>query len=394
VTLTDQGRLPAKRFSHVSIVIATIILAASAIGAVAAAPDTTVQPDNTTESVGESVPNTTDNLTEATDSTTPSQETEPAPAKSAETSDTKSAEIRTTQTETSDTKSAEIRTTQTEVCFGRTCPDANVYFYRKCTTCFGGGPIVYVLWYAELQEDSHLIEGGQAIGVSPEWEVVAVTGEYTFTDIYNNYNTLEYKVRYDNTTETGENEADEDSRAWVKDEFYFFVISSDTLPKWGETGVYCDEANCDWYVIGIPVVNTPTPHDCADPAGISEAPSQCEVFDPDNPQVSPSDPPDNPSPYYYIFRLEQYGDYGLAYWAQFGVWTDKSDSDQPRINSEIGGVYKPSELYTTSRNDVYLYDGRNRYGVSFMEDTDSNSARAGAKIYYAGYSQSMSEKAP
>ena len=375
---SDQGKLSATRFGRLSIVVVTIILALSAVGGVtAAAPDTKVQLDSTSNSVNESLAgDTTDDLTEVINSTTPSQETEPSTARS---------------TDTTDTKHAGATSTGSVDCPSPLsyCPYVYYSINNLCTTCFGGGPTFWVSWKVAYRENSYQTRGSLIGAVSHEWEVVTTGGEFDLSDGYYNYNNLEYKVRYDNTTEYNDDVADDDSQVWVRDDFYIFGISSEYLPVWGETGVYCNEEDCEWNVIGVNVVDSPTPWGCNEPLDSSEAPSHCEVFDKDNPQISPTDPPTNPGIYYYILRLEHYGDYGLAYWATFGVWTDKSDSDYPRVDTEIGGVHKPSEGYTNSDNEVYIYDGRSHYGVTVREDTSSNRASARVGVNYAGYSESV-----
>jgi len=99
-----------------------------------------------------------------------------------------------------------------------------------------------------------------------------------------------------------------------------------------------------------------------------------------NPQVSSSDPPDNPDAEvnkirYCILIDSDYGT-GARWWFTYGIWTDRYDVG-PRVYDSTEG-FVTTCTFGGTHTQIWLYDGRNYYVV----DT-------GGRVYYAGYSQDI-----
>lgn len=89
------------------------------------------------------------------------------------------------------------------------------------------------------------------------------------------------------------------------------------------------------------------------------APAPCEVFNPSNPQIDPTDPPDDPRGTLDVTRFGQYdgGGVGLVYWE--GTLDDSDDG--PSISGMNGGLITPE--YGDVNQKLIIDDGRNEYGV-------------------------------
>ncbi len=103
---------------------------------------------------------------------------------------------------------------------------------------------------------------------------------------------------------------------------------------------------------------------------IGALPTQCEIQDPNDPSIDPTNPPSDPNADYSVLRAGQYQD-GGAVWITYRATLNQS-GEGPSVSGSLGGV--ASSGVVDGDPSVTLNDGAQEYTVDPHFDGDTSTA--------------------